>query len=55
MSFTRLDKIIDAMYNTGVHKTEAPEAQFAIAAHVHAYPNAVYSVWVYVATLLPVT
>ena len=52
MAFTNIEKVVDAVFNTGVHKDEDPRVEFALAVHLHAYPNGVFSLWVYVASLV---
>ncbi|KAA0701372.1 Coiled-coil and C2 domain-containing protein 2A [Triplophysa tibetana] len=44
--------IIEAVHSTGVHKVEAPNAEFALAVYVHPYPSNVLAVWVYIASLV---
>ena len=43
---------MEAVYATGVHNLESSEPEFAVAVHIHPYPNSVLSVWVYVASLV---
>lgn len=52
MPFTGLDYINERVYSTGVHAHETSDVEFALAVYVHAYPNSVASVWVYVASLI---
>jgi coiled-coil and C2 domain-containing protein 2A len=51
--FTDLHGVLTAVKQTGIHALEEPSAQFAVAVHVAAYPGGVYSVWVYLAALVP--
>jgi coiled-coil and C2 domain-containing protein 2A len=51
MPYTRIDKVIEAVFNTGVHMNDDPQVEFALAVYIHPYPNNVLSLWVYVATL----
>uniref|UniRef100_A0A090XDR5 Putative coiled-coil and c2 domain-containing protein 2a n=1 Tax=Ixodes ricinus TaxID=34613 RepID=A0A090XDR5_IXORI len=51
MSFTDVDTVIENALSTGVHLTEAKNAEFALAVHIHPYPSNVLAVWVYVAVL----
>ncbi|XP_050733212.1 coiled-coil and C2 domain-containing protein 2A-like [Eriocheir sinensis] len=44
--------VVAAVHGAGVHLTQAPGVEFALAIHLHAYPGQVLSVWVYVAALL---
>lgn len=50
--FTEVEPIVETVYATGVHGHESNEIEFALAVYVHAYPNSVLSVWVYVASLM---
>ena len=50
-AYTKIENVIDAVFNTGVHLNEDPDVEFALAVHIHAYPNDVLSLWVYVATI----
>ncbi|XP_069126927.1 coiled-coil and C2 domain-containing protein 2A-like isoform X2 [Argopecten irradians] len=52
MPFTGLDYITERVYSTGVHAHETSDVEFALAVYVHAYPNSIASVWVYVASLI---
>ncbi|XP_077980820.1 coiled-coil and C2 domain-containing protein 2A-like [Glandiceps talaboti] len=49
LTYTELTPIIDAVYSTGVHVNESPDVEFALAVHIHPYPNNILSVWVYIA------
>merc|ERR1712226_810126 len=51
LPLTTMQAILDEVYSTGVHLTPGSEVEFALAVYLHAYPNSVYSVWVYVACL----
>lgn len=52
MPYTDTKAVCDAVYATGVHNYETSDVEFAVAVHVHPYPNSVLSVWVYVASLI---
>ncbi|KAL2089530.1 hypothetical protein ACEWY4_014218 [Coilia grayii] len=52
LPFSEIQPIIEAVYSTGVHKAEMSNVEFALAVHVHPYPNNVLSVWVYLASLI---
>eukprot|EP01137_Pigoraptor_chileana_P026493 Opistho-2@7848 len=52
ITWTDMRAVVDAVRNTGVHFSEDPTVEFALAVHVCPYPNNVISVWVYVATLV---
>lgn len=51
MPYTDVQSIIDAVYRTGIHSSEFPQTEFALAVYIHPYPNNILSVWVYLASL----
>ena len=51
MAFTDINPVINTVHSTGVHLTEDPNVEFALAVHIHPYANNVLSLWVYVGTL----
>ncbi|XP_024898116.1 protein CC2D2B isoform X3 [Pteropus alecto] len=51
MPYTDIQSVIDAIYQTGIHSSECPQTEFALAVYVHPYPNNILSVWVYLASL----
>ncbi|XP_066919925.1 coiled-coil and C2 domain-containing protein 2A-like [Clytia hemisphaerica] len=51
MPFTDIESVIERVYSTGVHNAEDTDIEFALAAHVHPYPNSVLAVWVYIGRL----
>uniref|UniRef100_A0A8C7EI74 Coiled-coil and C2 domain containing 2B n=1 Tax=Neovison vison TaxID=452646 RepID=A0A8C7EI74_NEOVI len=51
MPYTDVQSIIDAVYQTGIHSSEFPQTEFALAVYIHPYPNNVLSVWVYLVSL----
>ncbi|CAN2388550.1 protein localization to ciliary transition zone [Pristimantis euphronides] len=52
MAFSDVRPLIEAVYSTGVHNNEAPNVEFALAVYIHPYPKNIYSVWIYVASLI---
>ncbi|OQR92726.1 coiled-coil and C2 domain-containing protein 2A [Achlya hypogyna] len=54
-SFPFLDvaDIVDEIQATQIHSTIVSGAEFALAVHVHPYPNFVLAVWVYFAAMTP--
>ncbi|XP_073430700.1 coiled-coil and C2 domain-containing protein 2A isoform X1 [Dendrobates tinctorius] len=52
MAFSDVRPLIEAVYSTGVHNNEVPNVEFALAVYVHPYPKSIYSVWIYVASLV---
>jgi coiled-coil and C2 domain-containing protein 2A len=53
MPYTDVQQIVDTVFQTNIHKTEDPKAEFAIATLVVPYANKILSVWIYVAVLVP--
>ena len=51
VSFTEIQPLLDKIRNTNIWLSDGPKMQFVLATYVHAYPNDVCSVWVYVASL----
>ncbi|KAL9987685.1 hypothetical protein ACROYT_G002032 [Oculina patagonica] len=51
MSFTEMPPVSEAVFSTGVHTIEDPDVEFALAVHIHPYPQGVFSLWIYVGTL----
>lgn len=47
-----LENMADEVFATGVHKLETSNVEFALAVHIHPYPNMVLSIWIYVASLV---
>ena len=52
MPYTDTNTIIDAVFSTQIHAVPTSDVEFALAVHIHAYPNTILSVWVYVANLM---
>ncbi|NXI95642.1 C2D2A protein, partial [Psophia crepitans] len=52
MPFSEVRPLIEAVHSTGVHAIDVPNVEFALAVYVHAYPQNVLSVWIYVASLV---
>ncbi|XP_065840222.1 coiled-coil and C2 domain-containing protein 2A-like [Oscarella lobularis] len=50
-AFTDVDSIVNSVLDTRLHTIEDPQAEFALAVYVEAYPSDVLSVWVYVVGL----
>lgn len=51
MRYTDVQSVIDAVYQTGIHSSEFPQTEFALAVYIHPYPSNILSVWVYLASL----
>ncbi|XP_023555355.1 coiled-coil and C2 domain-containing protein 2A isoform X2 [Octodon degus] len=52
LSYSEVKPLIEAVYSTGVHNIDVPNAEFALAVYIHPYPKNVLSVWIYVASLI---
>uniref|UniRef100_A0A8C2YIM5 Coiled-coil and C2 domain containing 2A n=1 Tax=Chinchilla lanigera TaxID=34839 RepID=A0A8C2YIM5_CHILA len=52
MPYSEVKPLIEAVYSTGVHNIDVPNAEFALAVYIHPYPKNVLSVWIYVASLI---
>ncbi|XP_064916643.1 coiled-coil and C2 domain-containing protein 2A isoform X4 [Columba livia] len=52
MPFSEVRPLIEAVHSTGVHTIDMANVEFALAVYIHAYPQNVLSVWVYVASLV---
>ncbi|XP_066945130.1 coiled-coil and C2 domain-containing protein 2A isoform X2 [Macrobrachium rosenbergii] len=50
--YSNMANVVEAVHSTGVHLTQAPSVEFALAVCVKSYPAYVISVWVYVASLV---
>ena len=44
-------EIIETIKNTNIHAHWMPEVEFAVAVSCHAYPNDIFSIWVFVAAI----
>ncbi|XP_041483934.1 coiled-coil and C2 domain-containing protein 2A-like isoform X2 [Lytechinus variegatus] len=51
MSYTDIKSIVDKVRSTGVHKNESNDVEYALAVHIHPYPNHILSVWIYLASV----
>ena len=51
MAYTEMRPLVSRVEDTNIFKADAPGIQFVLTAYVHAYPNNVCSVWIYVALL----
>lgn len=49
--WTDVKPILDALDATDIHNNAGKDLKFALAVHVGAYPNSVYSIWVFAAAL----
>ena len=53
MPFTELDAVVSAVKMTNIHNVEHSRVQFVLSTLVVPYPNDVFSVWVYIVSLVP--
>ncbi|KAM6441989.1 protein CC2D2B [Liasis olivaceus] len=52
MPYLDIQSIIEAVYQTGIHSSEIPYTEFALAVYIHPYPNKILSVWIYLVSLV---
>uniref|UniRef100_A0A8C5TLA4 Coiled-coil and C2 domain containing 2A n=1 Tax=Malurus cyaneus samueli TaxID=2593467 RepID=A0A8C5TLA4_9PASS len=52
MPYSEVRPLIEAVHSTGVHTIDVPNVEFALAVYIHAYPQNVLSIWIYVASLV---
>ncbi|XP_050815260.1 protein CC2D2B [Gopherus flavomarginatus] len=52
MPYTDLPSVSEAVYQTGIHSSEIPNTEFALAVYIHPYPNNILSVWIYLVSLV---
>ncbi|XP_074855704.1 protein CC2D2B [Carettochelys insculpta] len=52
MPYIDLPSITEAVYQTGIHSSEIPNTEFALAVYIHPYPNNILSVWIYLVSLV---
>ncbi|XP_063192325.1 coiled-coil and C2 domain-containing protein 2A isoform X3 [Chroicocephalus ridibundus] len=52
MAYSEVKPLIEAVHSTGVHTIDVCNVEFALAVYIHAYPQNVLSVWIYVASLV---
>jgi coiled-coil and C2 domain-containing protein 2A len=51
LPYSNINDIIDSVYATHVYAIPSSDIEYAIAVHIHPYPNTVLSVWIYIAIL----
>eukprot|EP00041_Stephanoeca_diplocostata_P032126 m.1020787 g.1020787 ORF g.1020787 m.1020787 type:complete len:1691 (+) comp24091_c0_seq1:222-5294(+) len=49
--FTTYSDAANRIHNTNMHCIEDKHVEYALAVHAHAYPNKIFSVWVYIASV----
>ncbi|XP_061491548.1 protein CC2D2B isoform X10 [Rhineura floridana] len=52
MPYLDLQSITEAVYQTGIHSSDVPNTEFALAVYIHPYPNNTLSVWIYLVSLV---
>ena len=52
LGYSSIESIVESVHSAGVHNTQAPDVEFALAVHIHPYPGHVASVWIYIASLI---
>lgn len=51
--YSDLQQLLTTVERTGIHLCENKNVEYSLAVYVHAYPNDVLSVWIYVVYLVP--
>ncbi|XP_048362628.1 protein CC2D2B [Sphaerodactylus townsendi] len=52
MPYQNVRSVIEAVFQTGIHSSEVPNTEFALAVHIYPYPNNILSVWIYLVSLV---
>ncbi|XP_074397877.1 coiled-coil and C2 domain-containing protein 2A isoform X3 [Zonotrichia albicollis] len=52
MPYSEVRPLIEAVHSTRVHTIDVSNVEFALAVYIHAYPQNVLSIWIYVASLV---
>ncbi len=52
LPYTNMTAIFEAVQATQVHAMPTSEVEYALAVHVHSYPNTIMAVWIYLAVLI---
>ncbi|XP_039196879.1 protein CC2D2B [Crotalus tigris] len=52
MPYLDIQSVTEAVYQTGIHSSEIPCTEFALAVYIHPYPNKILSVWIYLVSLV---
>nr|XP_025035558.1 protein CC2D2B isoform X4 [Pelodiscus sinensis] len=52
MPYIDLPSITEAVYQTGIHSSEIPNTEFALAVYIHPYPNNILAIWIYLVSLV---
>ncbi|XP_077033808.1 coiled-coil and C2 domain-containing protein 2A isoform X1 [Agelaius phoeniceus] len=52
MPYSEVRPLIEAVHSTRVHTIDVANVEFALAVYIHAYPQHVLSIWIYVASLV---
>ncbi|CAF0923544.1 unnamed protein product [Adineta steineri] len=55
MPYSNIQTIVDAVYSTKMFEHPTSGIEFALAVHVHPYPNNILAVWIYLAHLIKKT
>ena len=55
MSYTNVQTIVDTVYSTKIFEHPTNDIEFALAVYIHAYPNNILAVWIYLAHLIKKT
>lgn len=53
LPYTNLSTIIAQVKSTGIHLNSENKAEFALGIYVKDYPSNIYSVWIFLVSLVP--
>ncbi|CAD5113655.1 DgyrCDS2816 [Dimorphilus gyrociliatus] len=53
LAYSGESAVIERVRATGIHAYENQHIEFAVAVHIHPYPNDILSVWIFIASLVP--
>ena len=51
LPYTNMQAIYEAVQATQVHALPSSQIQYALAVHIHSYPNTIMAIWIYIAVL----
>ena len=51
MPYSNVQTIVETVYATKIFEHPTNEIEFALAVHIHSYPNNILAVWIYLAHL----
>lgn len=55
MPYVSISKIVERIKATGIHLNSDPKVEFSLAVHIQSYPMNIFSVWIFILALIPIT